>query len=152
MIGRQRLSKYRAPITLVIFSVLVVLVALPSLSHPDRLVWLLFALGVGFALGLFGLKRTGFEAIPRQGLFYTPNAPLGIALSLLFVARIAYRLYEVYVIDPTAPRSASEFVQSPLTVAVFGLLAGYYISYAVGLARWRARVLRAKRAGPQRTA
>ena len=35
--------------------------------------------------------------------------------------------------------------QSPLTLFVFGLLAGYYISYAVGLSLWRAKVLRAKR-------
>jgi hypothetical protein len=42
-------------------------------------------------------------------------------------------------------RGASEFAQSPLTLFVFGLLAGYYISYAVGLALWRSSVLRAKR-------
>jgi hypothetical protein len=29
---------------------------------------------------------------------------------------------------------------------VFGLLAGYYIGYAIGLLRWRARVMRVKRA------
>ena len=77
-------------------------------------------------------------------MFYTPNAHLGIALSLLFVARLAYRFVEVFVIAPAAPRSGAEFAQSPLTLAVFGLLAGYYISYAIGLVRWRARVFRAK--------
>jgi hypothetical protein len=34
---------------------------------------------------------------------------------------------------------------SPTTVVAFGLLAGYFIGYAIGLARWRASVLRAKR-------
>jgi len=38
-----------------------------------------------------------------------------------------------------------DFVRSPLTLAVFGLLAGYYIGYAIGLARWHHRVLRARR-------
>jgi len=145
-VGRQRLSKYRAPVTLAIFPTLVLLVAVPSLSHVDRLLWLLIALSCGCALGLVGLSRTRFEAIPSEGLYYTPDARLGIALSLLFVARIAYRLYEVYVIDPTIPRSATEFGQSPPTLAAFGLLAGYFISNAVGLARWRARVFRAKKA------
>lgn len=145
MVGRQRLSKYRPRITLTIFPALAILVALPSLSHPERLLWLAGGLACGAALGRFGLRHTRFEAIRGQGLFYTPNAHLGIALSLLFVARIGYRLYEVYVVDPTAGRSASEFVQSPLTLSVFGVLAGYYIAYAIGLARWRARVLEAKR-------
>ena len=47
--------------------------------------------------------------------------------------------------DPQTPRSAGELARSPLTILAFGLLAGYYISYAVGLARWRMRVLRARR-------
>ncbi len=146
MVGRQRLSRYRAPITLVVFSTLVTLAAMHSLSHPDRLLWLVMAFSCGIALGLFGLSRTRFEAIRGQGLYYTPNAHLGIALSLLFISRVVYHLYEVYVIDLTVPRSAAEFAQSPLTLSAFGLLAGYYISYAIGLARWRARVLRAKQA------
>jgi hypothetical protein len=38
-----------------------------------------------------------------------------------------------------------DFARSSLTLAVFGLLAGCYIAYAIGLLRWRLRVLRAKR-------
>jgi hypothetical protein len=82
------------------------------------------------------LRKTAFEATP-QGLFYTPNAHIGIALSLLFVARVAYRLIEIYMMDPTTPRDMNDFARSPLTLAVFGLLAGYYIAYAAGLIRWR---------------
>lgn len=146
MIGPQRLSKYRGPITLAVFPALVLLVALPSLAHPINLLWLAIALGCGAALGRFGLRRTQFEAIPGKGFFYTPNAHLGIALSSLFVVRLAYRAVEVFVFAPSEPRSAAEFAQSPLTLFAFGLLAGYYISYAVGLVSWRARVLRAKAA------
>ena len=29
---------------------------------------------------------------------------------------------------------------NPLTMAIFGTLAGYYVTYAIGLLRWRARV------------
>ena len=80
-----------------------------------------------------------------QGLFYTPNAHLGIAVSLLFTGRIIYRLVEVYALGETMRGGNSDFVRSPLTMAVFGVLAGYYIVYAIGLVRWRSRVLRAKR-------
>ncbi len=34
-------------------------------------------------------------------------------------------------------------MRSPLTLAVFGLIAGYYMTYALGLVRWRNLVLRA---------
>lgn len=144
MVGRQRLSKVRPWITLSIFPALTLLLCLANWSHPERL-WLLAAgLGAGSLLGILGLGKTRFQATP-QGLFYTPNAHLGIALSLLFVGRIAYRALEVFVLDPQTPHSADDFARSPLTLAVFGLLAGYYISYAIGLVRWRLRVLAAKR-------
>jgi cytochrome b561 len=95
----------------------------------------------GSLLAVYGLRQTRFEQTP-QGLFYTPHAHLGIALSLLFVGRILYRLVAVYALNGAASPGAAEFARSPLTLAVFGLLAGYYIIYAVGLVRWRNRVLR----------
>jgi cytochrome b561 len=144
MVGRQRLSRVRPWVTLAIFPTLILLLGLAAHSHPERLWWLAAGLSLGSLLGSFGLRKTKFEPTP-QGLFYTPNAHLGIALSLLFVARIIYRLVEVYALEPTVPHGMDDFARSPLTLAVFGLLAGYYIAYAIGLARWRFGVLRAKR-------
>jgi hypothetical protein len=144
MVGRQRLTKYRLWIQLSLFPTLVVLVAIAASSNMKALAAFGLSLAGGAALGRYGLRKTTFEAVPGN-LFYTPNAHLGIALSLLFIVRIAYRIAEVYVLAPALGRGASEFAQSPLTLFVFGLLAGYYISYAVGLALWRARVLKAKR-------
>lgn len=146
LVGRQRASRIRPWITLAVFPLVILLLALAGWhSHPLRLLWLAGGLAVGGALGVYGLRKTTFEPTP-QGLFYTPNAHLGIALSLLFAARIVWRLVEVFVLHPPgAGTNPDDFASSPLTLAVFGVLAGYYISYAVGLVRWRARVFRAKR-------
>jgi hypothetical protein len=144
MVGRQSLSPIRPWITLVIFPALILLLCYAAHSHLERLWWLAAGLSLGSLLGVFGLSKTRFEPTP-QGFFYTPNAHLGIALSLLFVARIIYRIVEVYSIEPTVPHGIEDFARSSLTLAVFGLLAGYYIAYAIGLLRWRFRVLRTKR-------
>jgi len=144
VIGRQRLSRYRAPVTLVLYSLLSALVADATLAHPGRVWWFAGSLLAGAALSLAGIRHTKFEAT-REGLFYTPNAPLGLALFALFVARIVYRVVEVYVLAPSLPRSTVEFMGSTTTVVAFGLLAGYFIGYAAGLARWRGSVLRTKR-------
>ena len=144
MVGRQQLSRVRPWITLAIFSIVLVLLAYAARAHVERLGWLAAGLAAGGLLAAYGLRLTRFEPTP-QGLFYTPSAHLGIALSVIFIARIAYRLVEVYVVEPTVAHGMEEFGRSTLTLAVFGLLAGYYIAYAVGLARWRFRVLRAKR-------
>ena len=144
MVGRQRLSKVRPWITLAIFPALILLLAFAATSHVERLGLLAAGLLVGALLGVFGIDQTRFEPTP-QGLFYTPNAHLGIALSLLLVGRIVYRFFEIYGLDPTVPHSMDDFARSPLTLAAFGLLAGYYVTYAIGLLRWRFGVLRAER-------
>ena len=141
LVGRQRLSRIRPWITLAVFPLLIALLAFFASPDPLRLATLAGGLGCGALLAVYGLRRTRFEPT-KQGLFYTPNAHLGIALSLLFVGRIVYRLVEVFALDPGQPRGGVEFAQSPLTLSVFGLLAGYYIGYAIGLVRWRFAVLR----------
>ncbi len=150
MVGRQRLSKVRPWITLIVFPLIIALLALATLPRPERLAILAGGLAIGIALAVYGLRRTKFEVAP-EGFFYTPNAHLGIALSLLFVARILYRFVEIYVLNPTVSRDMRDFGNSPLTLAVFGLLAGYYIGYAVGLVRWRAMAERTSQRPPETT-
>ncbi|MGZ5786776.1 MAG: hypothetical protein ACXWJM_12730 [Ramlibacter sp.] len=143
--GRQRLSRYRAPITLTLYALIIGAVSLANVHRPVHLIAFALALLAGGCLATFALRRTRFDTTPK-GLFYTPHGPIGISLAVLFVARIVYRVVEVYLLDATAPRSAAEFAQSPLTLGAFGLLAGYYVWYTFGLARWRYRVLNAKKA------
>ena len=142
MVGRQRLSRVRPWITIVIFPAILALLALGSFRHPENLAILAGGIAAGALLGVYGLKRTKFEPTP-QGLYYTPNAHLGIALSLLFIGRIVYRFVEIFAMG--VPNSGQDFARSPLTLGIFGLLAGYYVSYAIGLVRWRWGVLERKR-------
>jgi hypothetical protein len=143
MVGRQRLSRVRPWITVILFPLLVLLLTSAAYVRPERLLWLAGGLASGAVLAVYGLRRTQFEAT-SQGLFYTPHAHLGIALSLLLVGRILYRLIQVYYLGSMAPSGTSDFARSPATLAVFGILAGYYIAYAVGLLRWRHREIGAK--------
>ena len=136
MVGRQRLSRARPWITLGIFSTVIVALVFAAHGHPERLVWLAAGAPVGACLGLYGLHLTRFEPTPH-GLFFTPNAWLGIAMSVLFFGRMLYRLVEVYTITRT--HGTPHFLGSPLTLAIFGLIAGYYVVYALGLLRWSRR-------------
>lgn len=91
----------------------------------------------GAWLGVWGVKLTRFENTDK-GLFFTPHRYLGIAIAMLFVARLMYRALELYINSRAAtPLAQGSFTDSPLTLLAFGLLAGYYASYAWGLLRWR---------------
>ncbi len=141
LVGRQRLSRVRPWISVCLFPVLVFLLALVSLRHPYTLAVLMAGVVVGVALGSYGLRLTKFERT-AEGLFYTPNAHIGIALSLLLAGRVLYRLGQLY-FSPAASAAPVEFARSPITLAIFGTLAGYYVAYAVGLLLWRYRGVKA---------
>ena len=121
LVRRQRLSAIRPWLTIVIFPLLIALIDVLTLSHPERLVLLAVGLAIGVVLGKFGLRRTKFEPTP-EGMFYTPNAHLGIALSLLLVGRIAYRFVEIFVLAPQLLQTSQridDFARSPLTLIIF---------------------------------
>jgi hypothetical protein len=97
----------------------------------------LAAIGCGAALGvvlaMVALRRTGFESTGGEH-FYTPYAPIGIFIAMLFVARLLYRGYEFYA---HGPAQTPDFGSSPLTLLIFATVAGYYHAYSTGLLRWR---------------
>jgi cytochrome b561 len=136
LIGRQSSRLWRHWSAATLFPLVLALLAFAVLSRPVSLAILGGAIAVGIGLALWGLKLTKFERTP-EGFFYTPDAHIGITLSLLLVARIAFRFYEISTMPlPTGP-APMEFARSPLTLVVLGMLASYYATYAAGLLRWR---------------
>ena len=138
LIGRQRSRAWRHWLTVIFFPVLLTILAIAALTHPDAEGALVLGLATGIGLAIWGLRKTKFETTGTD-YYYTPNAHIGIALTLLLAARIGYRFYEISVLAATqSPAQMQDFGRSPLTLAVFGTLAGYYTAYAVGILRWRA--------------
>jgi hypothetical protein len=136
MVGRQRSTSVRPWIPVIAFPILLCLVAIASMTHPAALAALLGGIAAGVGLGIYGLKLTKFEKT-EEGLFYTPNAHLGIALSLLLVGRLIYRVVQVSTIA-----NANSFGSNPMTIAILGMLGGYYVTYAIGHLLWRSRINR----------
>jgi hypothetical protein len=138
LVGRQHMNPRRVWATVIFFPILLAFLSLPSIEHPMSAAALLSGIVVGIGLGLYGLRVTRFEIQP-EGHFYTPSAHLGIALSLLLVARLAYRFVQVGLTGAPAATPPTGLVRSPLTLLLIATLAGYYVTYAIGLIRWRAR-------------
>jgi len=146
LVGRQRLTAWRPWLPVCVFPLLLIGLLLSSMHHPARAGAELAGIAIGLPLAVYSLRRTRFEVTPA-GLFYTPSAHVGIALSLLLVARIVYRLVQSYVATAAFTAPPAALLRSPLTVFIVGVLAGYYASYAVGLLRWRRRVLQQAQSG-----
>jgi hypothetical protein len=132
---RQRSRTWRHRTTLVFFPLLLVMVGLAGLGNPLVLAALAAGLVGGVLLGTAALRNTLFEQAGEE-FYFTPHPYIGMVVASLFLARMAYRAWEFYM---HADFAQHDFMRSPLTLAVFGILAGYYITYAIGLLRWRQR-------------
>ncbi|HEY7639313.1 MAG TPA: hypothetical protein VH814_06280 [Steroidobacteraceae bacterium] len=134
LLQRQLFHPRRSRFNVIFFPILAAVLLWMSYRQPLSVAAELggFLLGVGLAV--YGLRLTKFEET-AEGLYYTPNAHIGIALSVLLAGRLAYRFYQVYGAEAAAAHPPQDFTRSPLTLLIFGTLAGYYAWYAWGLIR-----------------
>lgn len=115
--------------------VLILVLLIGSFNHPSQSAAELLGVGIGIGLAVYGLRTTTFEPTP-SGLYCTPNVHIGIALSLLLVACVAYRFVQSYFSTAGFTEPPTSFVRSALTLLIVGTLAGYYAWYAFGLLLW----------------
>lgn len=145
-VGRQPVQPTRMRSRMVMLSVIGALIALGATRDINLLGALAAGVAGGAALAWFGLQHTKFENT-AQGNFYTPHTYIGAAVSLLLLARIAYRFF---IVLPSMQAAAhadqnpfAAFQRSPLTLAIFGVLIGYYVFYFAGVLRASKNLVRA---------
>jgi len=158
--GRQPLRPARMILRIVLITV-AGCALLPMAFLSARYVWAEIAgAALGMGLGSWGAERTRFVTFGGR-LHYVPHTYTGIAVSLLFVGRLAFRAVQVYARvqaphaadaggayvtdapDPSLAFAPASMVRSPLTVGIFFVLAGYYLWY-YGSVLWKSKHLKAE--------
>jgi len=136
LFARQALQPSRLKVRVVVLAIVAGLFAFSGLNSPNFGAALLGGVAFGAVLAWFGLRLTRFEVTPG-GIFYTPSGYIGIVLAALLLSRLAYRFVVLY---PTLEASKAEtgnpfamYQSSPLTVALLGVVIGYYMAYCIGL-------------------
>jgi len=138
-IGPQKVRPLRMSLRVTVFSVFAVLILLSPIGLLGReLVGV--AIALGGMLGWISLSQTQFET--REGRrWYTPNIYIGLGVTALLAARVIYRLAVIVpqlqsgAVQPGAPGPLGPFggTQSLPTLAVFGVVIGYYAVYYGGV-------------------
>ena len=127
--GRQPLLPKRMMVRVAIF---LLLAAALALSPRHVTLQDLGGLALGVALALWGASRTRFET-ENGRRYYIPHTYTGIAVTLLFVGRLIYRFTQTSTLAAaggSAPAAGPQAaMQSPLTLAIFFVLIGYYVCY-----------------------
>lgn len=135
LVGRQRFRPLRSLLSVTVFPFVAIALLVGLFNHPMQSASELVGIGIGIGLATYGLRATKFEPTPSE-LYYTPSVHIGIALSLLLLARLAYRLVQSYISTAAFTEPPGSIARSPLTLLLVGTLAGYYAWYALGLLRW----------------
>lgn len=138
--GRQPIRPRRMWTRVGFLAAVAVLVAAQGFIDPRLAAGLGLGLAGGIALGLLAFKLTRFE-IDGQNDCYFPNPWVGMALTALFLGRLLYRFMVLYPeMTGGAAGGYATYQRSPLTMAILGLLIGYYIEYYAGLLLHHRRV------------
>jgi hypothetical protein len=149
--GKQRLRPVQLGFRIGLFLLIGCLLLSSVMRQTAYLESLGVGLIVGIALALWGASRTRY--LREQGqLFFVPHTYTGLAVSLLFLGRLVYRFVQVYAAPGAGPPgagspnpgfAAASIVNSPLTVALFYILVGYYVCY-FSVVLWKSKHLTAE--------
>jgi hypothetical protein len=121
--------------------------AVTSVWVPGALSAALAGVGAGIGLGIVGLALTRWEPTAAT-LHYTPNRWLVLLVTLAVAARLFYGLWRSWRVAESGVYGTQVVMAFgiPESLAVGGLVVGYYIAYAWGLrrrvAKWQRRPLR----------
>jgi hypothetical protein len=136
--GQQPLRPIRMQIRIGVL-ILVGGLLLPTAFRSSAFLSAMFGgVAVGVALAIWGGSRTRYLRISNQ-LYYVPHTYTGVAVSLLFLGRLIYRVVQIYSNAHVARSVAAEaskqafvpsgMLSSPLTLGSFFVLMGYYVCY-----------------------
>jgi len=89
----------------------------------------------GVALALWGAAHTRFVRAADR-LYYVPHTYTGVAVALLFVGRLAYRIVQAY--GSAQPSTPATMLRSPLTAGLYFVVMGYYVCY-YGVVLWKSK-------------
>jgi hypothetical protein len=145
--GRQPLRPIRMRIRIGILIVIAGLL-MPTVFRSASFAFAMLAgAAVGVALAIWGGSQTRYLRISNQ-LYYVPHTYTGVAVSLLFVGRLVYRLIQVYTnahvtgameADPSKQALLpATMLSSPLTLSLFFVLMGYYVCY-YSIVLWKSK-------------
>jgi hypothetical protein len=145
--GQQPLRPVRMQVRIVVLLVIGCLLLPAAFRSAVFMSAVVAGIAAGVALAMWGAARTRFLRVSGQ-LYYVPHTYTGIAVSLLFLGRLVYRLIQVSgnmpAIHAAGPDSANQafapasMLQSPLTLGLYFVLMGYYVCY-YSMVLWKSK-------------
>jgi drug/metabolite transporter superfamily protein YnfA len=120
-----------------IFTLLAIVIFVWMPKTPALLGAIAGGMIAGVVLGYFGLRHTRFETT-QKGRVYIPHTYIGLFVTSLLIIRLAMRFLSMngaYQQYGSEQNPWAAYQRNPLTVAILGLVVGYYVFYNIGILR-----------------
>ena len=107
-----------------------------SIWVPDARIYTAAGLAAGVVAGLLGLLLTRWEPA-LDALYYTPNRPLVLTLTIVITARVLYGFWRAWESWRAGLSGGSWFVEAGVAgaMAAGAVVLGYYLTYWIGVRR-----------------
>ena len=146
-IALQKITAWRLIMRSTVLGILCVVLLLWPSFDPLMAAAEISGVVVGVLFAMLGLRHTRFEQMP-DGHYFTPNAILGVAVSMLFIGRMIYRIIVLYPTLAAAQQTGAPITsqmlnagpRSALTIALLGVVIGYFTTYCLGVLRTSRRM------------
>lgn len=114
----------------------IVAAAITSIWVPDALIYSAVGAIAGLALGVVGVWLTRWDPRP-DALYYTPNRPLVLSLTLVVTVRVLYGFWRAAQSWRAGLSGESWFVAAGLagSMAAGAVVLGYYLAFWIGIRR-----------------
>ncbi|MGG1290291.1 CcdC protein domain-containing protein [Bacillus smithii] len=142
-IGFQKFAKTQMITRIVLLSIVGIAFIVTGFLNP--MVYIFDAIGIvlGVFISYYAIRTTSFEW-RKDAWFYRPNPWIGFLLFLLFVGRIAYRVYQEYaMISATVSANGQitkqdglvTYSHDPISAIILFTMITYYVVYYTLLIR-----------------
>jgi hypothetical protein len=138
--SRQRARGWLAAVNLVGLALSSMLflfgAAVTSFWVPGAFTYSVAGLAAGCVLGIVGLALTRWEPVPG-GLYYTPNRPLVLGITLVVTARVLYGFWRAWESWRAGLSDGTWYVTAGVAGAMGAgaIVLGYYVAYWIGVRR-----------------
>lgn len=136
-IGFQKFKKGSMITRMILLTIVGILFLAMGYLNPMVYIYDVLGMILGGVIAYYAIRTTSFEW-RKDAWFYRPHPWIGILLFVLFIGRIAYRVYQDYVLfgataavsgQPKNIEQLATYSHDPSTTAIFFTLIIYYIVY-----------------------
>ncbi len=136
----QKIVKWRVFTRITLSTIIGIALLVTGISNP--VIYLFDAAGIvlGGIVAYFAIRSSMFE-LREDAWFYSQNPWIHIFLIVLFIGRVTYKAYQIYVLPSVAQGTFAESVslvsysRDPSTTGILFILITYYIVYYTFLLR-----------------